>query len=420
MPTLKSFLGWFGLGSSRALAETQGVQRGLPGAQLVPEVAQLSADAALQISAVWSCIERRANVIASLPLFVYQVAGDGQKSMARGTRLYELLHSSPNARMTPFDFWRAVMMNYDLRGNAYVRIERDERTGEAVSLWPMPSDQVRVEVQRDSSVLYEYRINADVAILAAENVLHLKNLGNGTIGLSKLEFMRATVDEMAKAQGVASRLYANGGKPTGVLMVDKILTNEQRERIRERFGEMSAGPMSRLYVLEASMKYEVLSLTPEQLKLLETRHFGVEELCRWYDVPPVLVYHSNVTTWGSGIEQIVDGWHKLSIRPVIVGIEQALRKAVMTPAQRVRLQAEFSMDALLRGSLKDRAGIYAQLSQNGGMTRNEIRQLENLPRSTSPMADQLTVQTNLVPIDMLGKIKPTGGTNASSQEPVSQ
>lgn len=420
MPMLKSFLGWFGLGGSRALAETQGVQRGLPGAQLVPEVAQMSADAALQISTVWSCIERRANVIASLPLFVYATQSDGQKTLARDTRLYTLLHDSPNSRMTPFDFWRAMLMNYDLRGNAYARIERDERTGEAVSLWPMPADQVRVEVMRDGSVQYEYRIGHDVAVLAAESVLHLKNLGNGTIGLSKLEFMRASVDEMGKAQGVASRLYANGGKPTGVLMVDKILSADQREKIRERFAEMSVGPMSRLYVLEANLKYEVLSLTPEQLRLLETRQFGVEELCRWYDVPPVLVYHSNVTTWGSGVEQIIEGWHKLSIRPVIVGLEQSLRKQVLTPAQRVRMQTEFSMDALLRGSPKDRAEIHAKLSQNGVLTRNEVRQLENLPRSASPMADQLTVQSNLVPIDMLGKIKPTGGNNASSQEPVSQ
>ena len=105
-------------------------------------------------------------------------------------------------------------------------------------------------------------------------------------------------------------MFGNGGKPTGVLMIDKVLGPEQRKSINERFYEMASGSTSRLYVLEANMKYEQLSLSPEDQQLLETRQFTVEEICRWFDVPPVLVYHSNVTTWGSGVEQIISGFLK--------------------------------------------------------------------------------------------------------------
>lgn len=368
----------------------------------------------MQISAVWACIERRASVVASLPFFAYQQSGKGQKELARASRLYALLHESPNSRMTPLEFWRAMVMNHDLRGNAYARIDRDD-TGEALALWPMPADQVRAFVLDDGAMVYEYRLDGATAILAAENVLHLKNLGNGTIGLSKLEFMRATTDEAAKAQTAAARLFGNGGKPTGVLMVDTVLKPEQRAQIQERFAEMATGSVSRLYVLEANMKYQQLSIAPEDMELLDTRRFAVEEICRWFDVPPVLIHHSNVSTWGSGIEQIVDGFYKLTIRPLLVSIEQAVRKQVMTPKQRATMSAEFAMEALLRGSLKDRMDVYARAVQNGLKTRNECRQLENDPPLDG--ADELTAQTNLAPLAMLGK---AGSGGAASAPPIEQ
>ncbi len=399
------------------MGERKGRQNPVPIASLVSDTANIGSDGALQISTVWSCIDRRATTVASLPFFCYQRMANGQKDLngARTSRLYSLLHESPNSRMTPFEFWRAMMMNHDLRGNAYARLDRAP-DGEVVAMWPMPADQVEAYVLDDGSMTYIYRINNDVAVLAAENVLHLKNLGNGTVGLSKLEFMRATTDEAAKAQTSASRVFGNGGKPTGVLMVDNVLKKEQRDRIQENFAEMATGNTSRLYVLEANMKYQQLSMSPEDQQLLDTRKFSVEEICRWFDVPPVLVHHSNVTTWGSGVEQIVDGFYKLTIRPMLVSIEQAVHKRVMTPAQRARYGVEFNLDALLRGSLKDRMEVYAKAVQNGLKTRNECRQLENDPPIAG--ADELTAQTNLAPLGALGKIN--GGSNAGTENTIAQ
>jgi HK97 family phage portal protein len=405
MGILQSFIGWWRGGG--ALAETTGEQRPLPATALVSDTQLIGPDGALQIAAVWACIELRASIIASLPYFAYDKASSGQKELARTSRLYSLLHESPNARMTPFEFWRAMVMNHDLRGNAYARLDRDPRSGEVVSMWPMPSDQVQQYVLDDGSMVYVYTISNDVAVLAEENVLHLKGLGNGTTGLSKLDFMRSTTDESAKAQATASKLFGTQGKPTGVLMVDSVLKPEQREAIRKNFGEMATANTGRLYVLEANMKYQQLSLSPEDQQLLESRKFHIEEICRWFGVPPVLIHHSNVTTWGSGVEQIVDGFHKLVIAPMLANIEQATRKRVMTSAQRVRQVAEFSLDALLRGNIKDRFEVYAKAVQNGLKTRNEVRQLENDP----PIAggDELTAQTNLVPLSMLGKSVASGG-----------
>jgi HK97 family phage portal protein len=393
-------------GSISSFGERVGSQSTAPGTSLVPGTQSVDADSALQISTVWACIDRRASAVASLPFFAYQKM-NGKKEMAPNSRLYQLLHESPNSRMTPFEFWRALVMNHDLRGVGYARIVRDA-DGEAIALWPMPTAQVEALVLPDGAMVYKYRFGNDVAVLSEDNVYVLKNLGNGTTGMDKLQFMRAGLDEAAKAQNDASKLFGAGGKPAGVLMIDKVLKPEQREAIKRNFTDMAEGALSRLHLLEADMKYQQLTMTPEQQQLLDTRKYGVEELCRWYDVPPVLVHHSNVTAWGTGIDSIFAGWYVLSLRPLLINIEQGVRKRVMTSRQRVTQSAEFNLDALLRGSLSARMEIYAKAVQNGIKTRNECRALEN----DAPIAggDQLTAQSNLLPIEMLGKVKVAAAT----------
>ena len=387
------------------------MQNAVPSVALVPDSGNIAPDGALQISAVWSCIDRRASTIASLPFFAYTTR-NGQRELARNSRMYSLLHESPNSRMTPYEFWRAMMLNHDLRGNAYARIDRDGR-GEALALWPMPADQVEVEVLGDGSMVYKYQLGSDIAVLSEQNVLHLKNLGNGTVGLSKLEFMRSTTDEAAKAQGTASKVFGTGGKPTGVLMIDKVLNPEQRKNIKDSFAGMAEGSTSRLFVLEASMKYEQLSMSPEQQQLLETRKFSVEEIARWFDVPAVLINHPGVVQYGN--HDVIEGlFYKLSIRPMLVSIEQATRKRVMTANQRSFMSCEFQMDALLRGSAAERADAYAKGLQNGWITRAEVRQLEGWPYMAG--TDVLTAQSNLLPLDKLGQATASGG----SGDPIAQ
>jgi HK97 family phage portal protein len=407
MNLFSTFGRWLGLGWS--LADGPCIQSTMPTAALVAGAKQISPDSALQIAAVWACVDRRATTVASLPFFAYMRDGNGQKQLARDSSLYRILHDSPNARMTPFEFWRAMMLNYDLRGNAYARIDRG-RNGEAVALWPMPADQVEAVVLESGAMAYKYQSGGDSWVFPEANVLHLKNLGNGTTGLSKLEYMSATTDESAKAAYRASQTFATSGKPTGVLMVEKTLTEAQREALRKNFSDLENGDQSRLAVLEANMKYQQLSLSPEQQQLLESRVFGTEEICRWFDVPPVLIHHANVTAWGSGIAQIVDGYHKLSVRPMLVSIEQAVRKRVMTPAQRSTMDAEFSHDALLRGNLSERYTSYSTAVQNGFLTRNEVRQFENMPPVVG--GDDLTAQVNMAPLAQLGQNQ--GNANAAA------
>ena len=410
---ISQFLGWFGYGG--ALGQKSGTQVAGASGSLVDGTVPLAPDGALQLSTVWSCVSLLANMIASLPFFVYTRV-NGQRELARETTLWTLLHDSPNSRMTSMEFWVAMLLNLLLRNNAYARIDRTA-SGEPFALWPMAADQVEVKIMDDGSMLYCYRIGSNLAVFPAEDVLHLKGMGNGTMGLDRIDYMRATTAESANAQRAANQLFINGGKPSGVLMIDRVIKDEQRMALKKSFKEMTEGTTSRLFVLEADMKYSSINFSPEDQQLLETRKFTVEELCRWFGVPPVLVGHSNVTTWGTGVAEIIDGFYKLIVRPALVNLEQAVTKRVLTPAQRARYTVEFSFDALLRASLKDRMEIYAKAVQNGLKTRNECRQLENDPPIDG--ANELTAQTNLAPLHMLGK--QTGkASHADTSDPTLQ
>lgn len=412
---LLGFIGFYGY-SGGALGDRMGVQRTSPSIAAIDGVPKVYTDAALQLSAIWSAVERRAKIIASLPLVVFDVPLRGPKIPATGSRLFELLSDSPNTRMTPYQFWVAMMLNHDLRGNAYARIVRAPRgpngtIGEAIALWPMPADQVQEVILPDGSLFYAYSLYQQIFILPEEDVLHIKNLGNGSSGLAKLEFMQASIAEASGQQSAAIKTFSNGGKPTAVLMTDKVLRADQREALQTKFAEMAAGSESRLFVLEADMKYQQLSATAEQIELLSSRQYSIEEFARWFDVPPVLMHHANVTAWGTGIEQIIDGFHKFTIGPLCVSIEQAVKKRVFTPTQRATMTCSFDLDSLLRGSPEKRAAFYATMTQNGLATRDECRVKENLP-AMSGNAAVLTAQSNLVPIDLLGRVVTAGAPSS--------
>lgn len=413
MSFLTSFSRW--LGRSAVLADRTGDQLVLPSATIVENTQTLGPDSALQLATLYRCVDLLSKTVATLPLFVYDRDAAGQKILARGTTLWQLLHDAPNGRMTPSEFWGAMMLNLMLRGNAYARVARNGR-GDPIALWPLSSDQIVPYVDPETGDLfYEYQRETERLLLPGAEVLHIKDTGNGMVGLSRIDFMRASVNEAARAQAQATRLFANGNKPTGLLMVPAKLSDEQRARLRANFGDIASGTESRLFVLEADMKYQAISLSPQDVELLETRRFTVEEICRWFGVPPVLVGQSNVTTWGSGIEQILDGFYKLTVRPLLSMIEQAIARRVLTASQRASYTVEFSFDALLRASLKDRMDIYAKAVQNGVMTRNEARQLENLPPVDG--GQLATAQINLAPLPMLGQVQ---GAADAAQDPIAQ
>jgi HK97 family phage portal protein len=251
-------------------------------------------------------------------------------------------------------------------------------------------------------VVHHYSHDQGVTVLAADGVWHLKLMGNGIVGMSPLAFQRNTLGIAQAAENAVTSLYRNGNKPSGTLSMDKLLTPQQREEIRTNFASLTSGNDDRLLVLEGGMKFQAISFSPEDIELLSSRQFQVQEICRWYGVPSVMVNDtSGSTVWGSGIEQIVQGFYKLTLRPILEKIEASVCANLLTSAERARMEVEFDFDALLRSDAKSRMEAYRVAINAAVMTPNEARAEENLPPLEG--GDQLLVQGAMVPITQAGR-----------------
>lgn len=392
---------WFGnVGST---GQQNGIQYGEPFTRVYEATKDYGTDGALQVSAVWAAVELLSDNISSLPLFVYQREGDieGHKQLARGTPLWTLLHDSPNRRHTAMEFWQYMAMNFVMRGNAYARLVRND-SGEVIEMWPLSADQVEIEVLRDKSIVYKYSYEGIITVYDERSVLHWRDKGNGIIGMSRLDYMRSSVGLAIDAQNHAANNFRKSGKRPGVFMMDKLLNQEQRNAIRENYRGLVEGNQDELLVLEAGAKFEPLSMSPVDLQMMEARRFSVEDIARWFGIPSVLINDTaKTTTWGTGINQLIEGFYKFRLRPMLELLEQAIDRRVLTPRQRELFTVEFALDAILRGSLSERLENGAKAVQNGLMTRDEWRQLENLPPMGGTAAE-LTAQVNLVPLNQLG------------------
>lgn len=371
-----------------------------------------SADNAMKLSVVWSCVKLLSETIATLPLLVYERGPNDRRKVARAHPLYTLLHDSPNADMTSVDFLEMLVAHLILRGNAYVR-KSYSGTGAArrlVALDPLDPDKMRRPYRdRNGVVRFDYSDPSGFKEWTDAEVWHIRGFGTSPLyGMSLIEYANSSINGARSAEQAADEVFGAGMKPTAVVSVKEYLTPPQRELMKDKvmgavFGDNRTGQMQ---LLEGGAEYKQLTINPVDAQLVETRAANVEDLCRWFGVPPAMIGHGGtVSNWGTGREQIMLGFLTMTLRPYLVRIEKGISKWLMVPGERIRFFAEFSVDGLLRADSETRTKVYAQQAQNGLKTRNEIRALEN----DEPLdgGDELTVQSNLIPIKMLGETPAT-------------
>ena len=408
---------WFG---GNATIQRQGSQLSSPHSTVHQNVPSIGIDGALQISTVWACVTLLVETISSLPIQMFQTSAAGSREKVPSTlRIFSILNRSPNREQTAQEFWEQMLLNFFLRGNCYARIARDT-TGQIVALWPMAADQIEVIRTHEGDVIYKYYVDNQQILFEAKDVLHIRGPGSGLIGLSPLDFMRSSLGLAVNTQDHTTKTYTKNSRRPGILMSDGVLKPEQRAALKENFGDIVEGTDKELYILEAQFKFEPLGMTPADLELLNTRKFSVQDLARWFGVPSVLINdNAESTSLGSSVSAIIEAFFKIKLRPQLSRIEAAIEKNVLSPDDRAKgYSVEFNFDALLRATLKDRMDIYSKASQNGILSRNEIRGRENHPPVEG--GDVLTVQSNLIPIDQLG-VRPAGPERrAVPPEPVQQ
>lgn len=371
-------------------------------------------DAALQLATVWACVRLLSETIGTLPLGLYKKDAQGRRASDGGHPLYGLLHDSPNADQSAAEFWEACVACICLWGNFYAEII--ETAGGTVSALNFLKPNL-IEVRRDryGSREYVYHDPKGRRVLTEAQVFHVRGFGvGGDAGLSPIRYAMSTIGLARDTDDAAVAAFKNNARPSGWLVVPGKSTTEQKDDLRKTFIEPITGPTAtgRAGILENGLDWKPFTGQPvADMQLLQGRSFNVEELCRWFRVPPFMVGHTEKSSsWGTGLEQQMIGFLTFSLRPYLTRIEQAVKKQLIKPAERSSVYAEFVLDGLMRADSAGRAALWNASAQNGIRTRNEIREKENL--APLPGGDLLTVQSNLVPLDQLGN---GGGSDAQAR-----
>ena len=374
----------------------------------------VTVDKAMRVSAVWACVRLIAETIATLPLGLYRRLPDGSREIDTGHPLFGVLAVSPNEHMSPVQFWEAMLASMLLRGNAFAQIHR--AGNRVIALTFLLPHRMRMEC-KSGQIRYFYRFDDGERELPAGEVLHIPAFSlDGRVGLSPISYGADIIGGAMSAEDAANATFKNGMMPTIAFKVDRVLKPDQRDEFRSYVetvsGAMNAGKSP---VLEAGVTPEAIGINPTDAQLLETRGWSVEEVCRFFRVPPWMVGHTEKnTSWGSGLEQQVIGFLTFSLSTWLRRIEKAVLKQLLRPEERLTHYAEFALEGLLRADSAARASFYSTMVQNGIYTRDDCRVRENLPRRGGN-ADVLTAQTNLAPLDALGQTSDGQAVRAALQ-----
>lgn len=365
--------------------------------------------AVLRLSAAWACVTLLSDTISTLPLSLYRRTPNGRVPAIEHP-LYRVLHRQANADMTPGQWIGAMTAGLLLWGESCN--EKKFSGGDVIAAVPLlPSCVTRIRTQ-SGAWEYRYVIDGKSRVLAEKAVMRIPAFTlDGVTALSPIRYGASVFQSAISADTAARKTFDNGLMPTTAFTMEAILKKDQRDEFRENFQNTIAGAMNagKPVLLEGGMKGDQLGINPVDAQLLETRAFSIEEICSWFRVQPFMIGRASQgqTNWGTGIEQQMIGFITFTLAPWLKRIEAAISKDLLRPEERDEYYAEFSLEGLLRGDSAARQAFYASALQNGWMNRNDVRRLENLP--SIPGGDIYTVQSNLLPIEQLGKAPPAQG-----------
>ena len=380
----------------------------------------VTARSAIQLSTVYACVRVIAETVASLPLNVFEATDKGGVK-ALEHPLQRLLHDEPNPEMTSF-IWRETMLSHLLLwGNSYCQILRTGRNG-IVGLYPLLPDHMAVDRDTKGKLTYTYTTSEGrMEQLNPEDVLHIPGLGfDGVMGYSPIALETAAIGLGIAAEEYGSKFFQNGARPSGILTHPNTVKDPAALRASWNAAHGGSGNASRVAVLEEGMTFVPLSMPNNEAQFLETRKFQVTEICRIFRVPPHMIGDLERATF-SNIESQNISFAVHTIRPWLVRIEQAINKTLIPENEKGRYYAQFNIDGLMRGDYKSRMEGYAIARQNGWMSANDIRALENLnPISEEEGGNAYLVNGNMIPISLAGLGVLLGLATQSEEEPAEE
>ena len=379
---------------------------------------------AMQMTAVYACVRILSEAIAGLPLHMYRYKDDGGKEKALDHPLYLLLHDEPNPEMSSFVFRETLMTHLLLWGNAYAQIIRNGK-GEVVALYPLMPNKMTVSRDETGQLYYTYqksqeelpKDNTYTVTLHPSDVLHIPGLGfDGLVGYSPIAMAKNAIGLAIATEEYGSKFFANGAAPSGVLEHPGTIKDPQR--VRESWMSQFGGSANsnKIAVLEEGLKYTPISISPEQAQFLETRKFQINEIARIFRVPPHMVGDLEKSSF-SNIEQQSLEFVKYTLDPWVVRWEQSIQRTLLTLEEKKTYFVKFNVEGLLRGDYQSRMSGYATARQNGWMSANDIRELENLDRiPAEDGGDLYLVNGNMLPLSKAGAFADTTTDQGKEEE----
>lgn len=355
----------------------------------------------MRIVTAYACARILAGTVSTLPLPLRRRGADGTPVAATDSRLYSVLHDSPNADQTSVDYLEFVMLDLMFAGDHFARIERGG-DGQIMALSPLDARQVQVFRSDDGARRYRWSDKSGSHDVAEREIFHIRGFGGDMDrGESIIRYGARALRRAETVDNAADKIFANGIRPSGVFeMPDgQFLSEENHEAFKARVADRYAGAdrSGTPLVLEGGIRFKTTSMSNDDAQLLESRGFSVEEICRLFGVPPFMVGHSEKSTsWGTGIEQQLLGFQKFTLTPYLRRIEKAISKQLITAEDRRTMFAEFNLEGLLRSDSKARGEFYRTMTGIGAMTINEVRRLENLPPVEG--GDVVRMQMQNVPV----------------------
>ena len=376
---------------------------------------------AMQMTAVYACVRILAEAIAGLPLHLYRYNDSGGKEKCIDHPLYQLLHDEPNPEMSSFVFRETLMTHLLLWGNAYAQIIRNGK-GEVVALYPLMPNKMAVNRDDAGNLYYQYSHSAVEAntmkdttvVLYPTDVLHIPGLGfDGLVGYSPIAMAKNAIGMAIACEEYGAKFFANGAAPGGVL--EHPGTVKDPARIRESWQNTFGGSANanKVAVLEEGMKYTPIAISPEQAQFLETRKFQINEIARIFRVPPHMVGDLEKSSF-SNIEQQSLEFVKYTLEPWVIRWEQSISRSLLSRDEKKQYFVKFNLEGLLRGDYQSRMNGYATARQNGWMSANDIRELENLDRiPAEDGGDLYLINGNMLPLCSAGAF---ANINTSGEE----
>lgn len=365
----------------------------------------------MELDAVWSCVRLISETIATLPLSMYERTAKGGKRLASMHPLHFVIHEQPNVDSTASVFWEAMVASMLLRGQG--RAEKLYVGEQLVGLAFLSPDLLVQRRDRAGLWTYQYpKRNGEMRDIAADRIWTIPGFTlDGINGVSVVSYGAKVFGSAIAAEKAAAQTFRNGMLKTVYYKVAAFLKPEQRAEFRKNVqGTIERGETP---LLEGGTDAGTLGINPSDAQLLESRAFSVEAICRWFRVPPWMVGHmEKSTSWGSGIEQQMIGFLAFTLSPWLIRIEQAIAKDLLGRTERVRYYAKFAVEGLLRADSAGRAAFYGAMVNNGILTRDEVRELED----REPMggnAAVLTVQSAMTTLDTLGSTTDTTQARAA-------